>query len=417
MRKIECANHVTKCYTTGLYKIAKESAEARRLLSVPRIKRMTVTMRTIIRHHALDSESGKRSAAECARDLAHDAGNASFHVLGHHERCKSFYCNVAENPANVTRVAKYQVSEKARIALTKVSDIVKNKATKLVIYDVTSNLAETLMSRIAKSIGGKRVNHYQRRGYQNRCAAACLSYQVGSKMHVLAYKRKFHHSPTKVLKEHVSRNEKRLRGRKGRETRTYRNKRRYQAANQPAMPDKEYGPQSSQPDLDETDAREFQARKRAIVDSLTLSEEEREILRQNTAREKDLWFEARKGRITASNVHAIFNMRKTTSGARMVDQILYDAGKDLTVDSLQYGRVNEEIAIIQYENEMECNVTRPVGLVVHKSYPFLAATPDGLINDDLILEVKCPKVAEKRTIASLARGDEKLKTFFFWTKT
>ena len=91
--------------------------------------------------------------------------------------------------------------------------------------------------------------------------------------------------------------------------------------------------------------------------------------------------------------------------------------KDLTVDSLQYGRVNEEIAIIQYENEMECNVTRPVGLVVHKNYPFLAATPDGLINDDLILEVKCPKVAEKRTVASLAKGDEKLKTFFFWTKT
>ena len=66
---------------------------------------------------------------------------------------------------------------------------------------------------------------------------------------------------------------------------------------------------------------------------------------------------------------------------------------------------------------MECNLTRPVGLVVQKSYPFLAATPYGLINDDLILEVKCPKVAEKRTIASLARGDEKLKTFFFWTKT
>ena len=130
VRKIECANHVTKCYTTGLYKIAKESAEARRLLSVPRIKRMTVTMRTIIRHHALDSESGKRSAAECARELAHDAGNASFHVLGHHERCKSFYCNVAENPANVTRVAKYQVSEKARIALTKVSDIVKKQSHK-----------------------------------------------------------------------------------------------------------------------------------------------------------------------------------------------------------------------------------------------------------------------------------------------
>ena len=136
-RKIECANHVTKCHTAGLYKIAKEKAESRRLLSVPRIKRMTVTMRTIIKHHALENEADKRSATDCARDLASDAGNASFHVLGHHERCKRFYCNVAQNPDNVTKAVKYNMSGKVRIALTKIADIVKNKATKLVVYDVT----------------------------------------------------------------------------------------------------------------------------------------------------------------------------------------------------------------------------------------------------------------------------------------
>ena len=33
----------------------------------------------------------------------------------------------------------------------------------------------------------------------------------------------------------------------------------------------------------------------------------------------------RKGRITASNVHAIRNMRNTTSGAKVVKQILHGA--------------------------------------------------------------------------------------------
>ena len=60
---------------------------------------------------------------------------------------------------------------------------------------------------------------------------------------------------------------------------------------------------------------------------------------------------------------------------------------------------------------MCCKVTHPTDLIVHTDYLFLAATPDVIINDDLLLEVKCPKVVENRTIASLARGNEKLKTF------
>ena len=115
VRKIECANHVTKCYTTGLYKIAKESAETRRLLTVPRIKRMTVTMRTVIKHHALQSEAGERPSADCARELASDAGNAAFHVLGHHDQCKSYYCNVARNPESHESHQIHHVGKDSRI--------------------------------------------------------------------------------------------------------------------------------------------------------------------------------------------------------------------------------------------------------------------------------------------------------------
>ena len=57
---------------------------------------------------------------------------------------------------------------------------------------------------------------------------------------------------------------------------------------------------------------------------------------------------------------------------------------------------------------MGCKVTHPTGFIVHKDYPFLAATPDGIISDDLILEVKYPKVAEKQSLVLLAKGEGRL---------
>ena len=47
------------------------------------------------------------------------------------------------------------------------------------------------------------------------------------------------------------------------------------------------------------------------------------------------------------------------------------------------------------EKHTNIEVNRPVGLVVHPAYPFLGATPDGTVEDEIIVEDKCPKRAEK----------------------
>ena len=52
VRKVECANHVTKCYTSALYDIAKQSREAKQLLSKTRITRMKICVRKMIKHRA-----------------------------------------------------------------------------------------------------------------------------------------------------------------------------------------------------------------------------------------------------------------------------------------------------------------------------------------------------------------------------
>lgn len=41
------------------------------------------------------------------------------------------------------------------------------------------------------------------------------------------------------------------------------------------------------------------------------------------------------------------------------------------------------------ERQLDINI-EPCGLFIDKTYPFIGATPDGLVEDDVIVEVKCP---------------------------
>ena len=95
-------------------------------------------------------------------------------------------------------------------------------------------------------------------------------------------------------------------------------------------------------------------------------------------------------------------MRDSTSSTNTLNRLLYDISKDLDTPALQYGRVHEELAIQAYEKHTDTEVKRPVGLVVHPAYPFLAATPDGIVDDEIIVEVKCPKRAEEKSLQELA---------------
>ena len=95
-------------------------------------------------------------------------------------------------------------------------------------------------------------------------------------------------------------------------------------------------------------------------------------------------------------------MRDSTSSKNILNRLLYDISKDLDTPALQYGRIHEELALQAYEKHTNTEVNRPVGLVVHPAYPFLAATPDGTVDDEIIVEVKCPKRAEEKSLQELA---------------
>lgn len=55
----------------------------------------------------------------------------------------------------------------------------------------------------------------------------------------------------------------------------------------------------------------------------------------------------------------------------------------------RYGIQNESIASQAFEKIIGCSI-QPAGLFIDVKIPFLAASPDGLINNNALVEIKCP---------------------------
>ena len=310
VRKVECANHVTKCYTSALYDISKQTKEAKQVLSKARITRMKICVRKMIKYRAQERVECSGEKDSSAQALSSDVKNASFHVLGHHDRCQSYYCNVVSGSV-ASPPPQIEISANLKIALLKAADIVCNKSRSLVIYDVTSNLAENLMSQVAKTLGGKRVNHYQKRGYRNRCAAAALAFSSGSQMHIDVFKHKYQRSPTKIMKKYVTVAQKKQLARpKDPAKRVGRYVRRSLAGT-----DGDYGPACAAPDMEERDVQLFQQKTKQFLDSLGNTAMERsEITRSTIDRQGTVASRAAQTRhsykFPSNSKHARFNLQQ-----------------------------------------------------------------------------------------------------------
>jgi putative phage-type endonuclease len=103
------------------------------------------------------------------------------------------------------------------------------------------------------------------------------------------------------------------------------------------------------------------------------------------------WFEARKGRITASSVGAILGVAPYATRAdvmrRMVRETLGAENEFTGNIATEYGVNNEAGALIEFEMETGLDV-QAVGFVTREDWA--GASPDGLIGQDLGLEIKCP---------------------------
>jgi putative phage-type endonuclease len=114
----------------------------------------------------------------------------------------------------------------------------------------------------------------------------------------------------------------------------------------------------------------------------------------------DQWFAARIGKVTASRVADV--IAKTKSGysasrdnymAQLVCERLTGQREEFfTSAAMQHGTDTEPLGRAAYESFKDVLVDE-VGFVPHPKILMAGASPDGLVSDDGLLEIKCPNTA------------------------
>ena len=114
----------------------------------------------------------------------------------------------------------------------------------------------------------------------------------------------------------------------------------------------------------------------------------------------DEWFAARIGKVTASKVADV--IAKTQSGfaasranymAQLVCERLTGQREEFFISgAMQHGTDTEPLARAAYESLKDVLVDE-VGFVPHPTIEMAGASPDGLVGDDGLLEIKCPNTA------------------------
>lgn len=112
------------------------------------------------------------------------------------------------------------------------------------------------------------------------------------------------------------------------------------------------------------------------------------------------WFAERLGKVTASRVSDVLAKIKTGEAAarsnyraELVAQRLTGYMEEgFTNAAMQHGNEYEKFARAQYEIKKDVMVDE-VGFVSHPAIEWAGASPDGLIGDDGLIEIKCPNTA------------------------
>ncbi|CAG5058354.1 unnamed protein product [Parnassius apollo] len=98
------------------------------------------------------------------------------------------------------------------------------------------------------------------------------------------------------------------------------------------------------------------------------------------------WYLYRKNRLTASNFHTICHLsfQNMPSFAKNIM-----SRRSVSTRATNHGKISEKVALKQYCDKYALDV-KECGLFINKEKPYLGASPDGLLGNNTIIEVKCP---------------------------
>ncbi|KAH0807689.1 hypothetical protein GEV33_015102 [Tenebrio molitor] len=153
------------------------------------------------------------------------------------------------------------------------------------------------------------------------------------------------------------------------------------------LTNQDYGPNANNnPDMTH---EEYAAEQEKFLKDLQKSPQQitaiEEETRSQSASQK--WKQERHLRLTASNFGEICRMRSTTSCQNMVKRLLYCTFKGNRYT--RWGTEHESLAIEEFELKYGFTVSK-CGFFIDKTHYYLGASPDGLIDNNALIEVKCP---------------------------
>lgn len=114
----------------------------------------------------------------------------------------------------------------------------------------------------------------------------------------------------------------------------------------------------------------------------------------------DAWLEARKGKITASNVSTIMHENRYQTPEKYFLEFTGQTKRefsDFARAMMDFGTANEERALAAYLRQHYAGDPEPpavfeFGLVPHAVHgEWLAGSPDGITQDGVLIEIKCPQ--------------------------
>jgi len=132
----------------------------------------------------------------------------------------------------------------------------------------------------------------------------------------------------------------------------------------------------------------------------------------------DEWFAARLGRVTASRIADVM-MKPTTAGyqnyrAQLVcERLTGEPTESFTSAAMQHGTDTEPRARAFYELETGLTV-QEVGFIPHPLLEMSGASPDGIIGDDGLVEIKCPQPATHIKTLTGSAIDRKYRLQMQW---
>lgn len=133
------------------------------------------------------------------------------------------------------------------------------------------------------------------------------------------------------------------------------------------------------------------------------------------------WFAARLGKVTASRISDVIAKTKAGYGAGranymtelLLERLTGCKAESYTNAAMLWGTDNEPLARRCYEFMYDVDVEQ-VGIIDHPTISMSAASPDGLVGSDGMLEIKCPTSTTHIELLQGKKVPEKYKPQMAW---